>query len=78
MTKGRKVVDARADARGNITHVKVDGNTRFIPVNQAINMADRGELTNVHSVRPASAKPHLRSNPDGKAANNLDRMAGDT
>lgn len=78
MTKGRKVVDARADAKGNITHVKVEGNSRFTPLNQAMNMAERGELTNVHSVRPTEAKAHLRTNPDGKSANNLDTMAGDT
>lgn len=73
----RKVVDARADAKGNISHVRIEGNERFTPLETAMNMADRGELSNVHSVWPASAKPHLRSNPDGRDANNLDRMAGD-
>jgi hypothetical protein len=77
MANGRKVVDARADSKGNITHVKIDGNQRFTPLNQAINMADRGELSNAHAVRPSNAKDYLRTNPDGKSANNLDTMAGD-
>ncbi len=76
--KKRKVVDARADAEGDITQVKLDGNSRFTPINKAIEMADRGELENAHSVRRANAKTHLRTNPDGKASNNLDDMAGDT
>lgn len=77
MTKDRKVTDARADSKGNITHVKIEGNQRMTPLKQAMNMADRGELSNAHSVRPAHAKDHLRTNPDGKSANNLDDMAGD-
>lgn len=77
MAKGRPVIDARADSRGNITHVKIAGNQRFTGLAAAMNMADRGELSNAHSVRPSNAKPHLRTNPDGQTANNLDDMAGD-
>lgn len=73
----RKVVDARADSKGNITHVRLDGNSRFTGVKTAMGMADRGELSNAHSVRRANATPHLRTNPDGKTRNNLDDMAGD-
>jgi hypothetical protein len=40
-------------------------------------MADRGEISNAHSVRRENAKPHLRTNPDGRTSNNLDDMAGD-
>lgn len=76
MTK-RRVVDARADSKGNITHVKVSGNTNFTPLKTAMGMADRGELANAHSVRREGAKPHLRTNPDGRKSNNLDDMAGD-
>lgn len=77
MTKDRKVVDARADSKGNITHVKIQGNSNFTGVPAAMRMADRGELSNAHSVRRDGAKPHLRTNPDGRKSNNLDDMAGD-
>lgn len=77
MAEGRKVVGARADNIGNITHVLIEGNQNFTSVERAMPMADRGELSNVHSVRPDNAKHHLRSNPDGRTANNLDDMAGD-
>ncbi len=74
----RKVVDARADAEGDITHVRLDGNTNFTSVEKAMEIADRGGLENAHTVRRGNAKPHLRTNPDGKKSNNLDDWAGDT
>lgn len=73
----RKVVDARAGSDGNITHVRLDGNTNFTNLETAMRMADRGDISNAHSVRRENAKPHLRTNPDGRSANNLDTMAGD-
>lgn len=78
MSKQRKVVDARADSKGNITHVKLSGNTNFTNLKTAIGMADRGELSNAHSVRREGAQTHLRTNPDGRTCNNLDDMAGDS
>jgi hypothetical protein len=74
----RKVTDARADAKGNITHVKVEGNQRFTPVEQAINMADQGELSNAHAVHPKQGNSYLRTNPDNTTDDNLDTMAGDS
>jgi hypothetical protein len=74
---GRRVVDARADSDGDIKQVKLDGSSHFIPVKQAIRMADRGELSNAHAVHPRSRNPYLRTNPDGRKGNNLDEMAGD-
>lgn len=73
----RKVIDARADSKGNITHVKIEGNQRFTPTQQAINMADRGELSNAHAVHKRDGNSYLRSNPDTTTQNNLDTMAGD-
>ena len=73
----RRITDARADDKGNITHVKISGNERFTPLETAMRMADRGELSNVHSVRPSDAKAHLRTNPDARSNNNLDHWAGD-
>ena len=78
MPRQRKVVDARADSEGDITHVRIEGNSKFTSVEKAMEMADRGELANAHTVRRRNAKPHLRTNPDGRKANNLDEMAGDT
>ena len=77
-TGGRRVVDARADSEGDITQVRLQGAARFIPVEQAVRMADRGELSNAHAVHPRSGNPYLRTNPDRRKANNLDEMAGDT
>ena len=75
----RRIVDARADADGDITHVKFADNQRFTSVERAMPMADRGEIENTHVVRPADGrKDHLRTNADGRKRNNLDDMAGDT
>ncbi len=38
----KKIVDAKADSDGDITHVKFDGNKRFTSVETAIPMAERG------------------------------------
>ena len=51
MTQKRKIVDARADEDGIITHVKLDGNTNFTSVDVAIPMADRGDIDNALNVR---------------------------
>lgn len=73
----RRVVDAKADSSGNISHVKLDGGRRFTPVDRVIPAAERGEIVNVHVVHREGAKPFLRSNPDDRKGNNLDEMAGD-
>ena len=78
MTDGRKIVDARADGDGDITHVLLEGNQKFTSVETAMGMADRGEIANAHTVRRRNAKPHLRTNPNGRARDNLDYLAGDT
>ena len=78
MAPKKRIVDARADSEGDITHVKFKGNSRFTSVEQAIPMADRGEIENTHVVRARDKKTHLRTNPDSKQSNNLDDMAGDT
>jgi len=76
--KNRRVVDARADSDGDITHVKIEGNSTFTPLQSAINMAKRGELENVHVSKTGRGREYLRTNPDRKRSNNLDTMAGDT
>ena len=74
MTK--KVIDAKEDKDGNITSVKLSGNTTFTPLETAIRMADKGQIENAHAVHPKDGtKDYLRTNPDNKKGNNLDEMA---
>lgn len=74
---GKKVTNAKADAKGNITAVKLSGNSGYTPLETAMRMADKGQIDNAHSVHRAGAKPHLRTNPNSKTSDNLDDMAGD-
>jgi hypothetical protein len=74
---GKKVIDAKNDAKGNISHVKLSGNQGWTPLDAAIRMADRGQIDKVHVVRPADAKTHIRTNPDSRVGNNLDTLAED-
>lgn len=75
MSGKRKIVDAKQDAKGNISHVKLSGNQNFTPVEKAIEMAKRGDLENAHAVQKQGGGEYLRSNPDDKSVNNLDSMA---
>ncbi|GLK51429.1 DUF3892 domain-containing protein [Maricaulis virginensis] len=77
MADQKHIVDARADSEGDITHVRFEGNQNFTSVERAMKMADQGKIDNAHTVRRTGAKPHLRSNPDGRRSNNLDDLAGD-
>jgi hypothetical protein len=74
----KTIVDAKADSKGNIASVRFQGNSSFTPLETAIRMADRGDVTNAHVVRPSAGNPYLRSNPDRNVGNNLDHLAGDT
>ena len=76
--RSRPIVAARADGRGNITHVKLAGNRGYTPMKTAYGMAKRGDISNAHAVNRRGAKPHIRTNPDGRLSNNLDTMAGNT
>ena len=75
MTK-KKIVDAKADSKGNITQVRIQGNQSFTPLKTAIRMAKQGKIDAV-VVKPKNAKQHLRTRPDGRVRNNLAEMAGD-
>ena len=77
MSDGRKVIDAKNAPDGTVSHVKLSGNKTWTSVDAAMRMADRGEIENAHSVHRSNAKPHLRTNPDGRKANNLDTLADD-
>lgn len=74
----KKVVDAKQDSKGNITGVKLSGNSTYTSLATAMKMADNGQIENAHSVRPKTGtKHHLRTNPDKHKGNNLDEMAQD-
>jgi hypothetical protein len=77
MASKRRIVDARADSEGDISHVRFRGNQNFTPIKAAIKIADRDGIENAHSVRRSNAKTHLRTNADRSERNNLDHMAGD-
>lgn len=77
MGKKRKIIDARADEEGDITHVRFEGNSRFTSVEKAMEMAERGDVQNAHVVNPRGGRKYLRTNPDSRKSNNLDDMAGD-
>lgn len=77
MAKNRRIVDAREDKDGNISHVLLDGNQRFTPVEKAIDMVEEGKIEGVHVVHRQDGKEFLRTNPDGDKGNNLDTMAED-
>ena len=77
MPTKKKIIDAKDDSEGDITHVRFRGNQNFTPVEQAMKMADRDKIENAHTVRRRNAKPHLRTNPDRKKNNNLDYWADD-
>lgn len=77
MSSKRKVVDARQDSKGNISHVKLEGNQNFTPKDKAIEMTKKAQLENVHIVTKTDGSQYLRTNPDSKIQNNLDEMAQD-
>ncbi|MCG8606124.1 DUF3892 domain-containing protein [bacterium] len=77
MSGQKKIVDAEADSKGNISKVRFRGNRTFTPIDTAIRMAERGKIENAHVVKPKKGDPYLRSNPDRRKGNNLDEMAGD-
>lgn len=74
---GRRIIDSRADKKGNIEAVRFEGNKNFTAVERAIPIVEREGSPNAHVVKPKSARTHLRTNPDSRRGNNLDDMAGD-
>ncbi|MBL4653699.1 MAG: DUF3892 domain-containing protein [Flavobacteriales bacterium] len=72
----KKIIDAKADRKGNITAVKLEGNVSFTPVKTAIRMAEK-KLVDAVVVNPIKSIQHLRTRPDSKTKNNLDNLAGE-
>lgn len=75
MSQLRKVIDARQDQNGNISHVLLNGNQNYTPISKAVEMATQGKIENAHAVHPKGRDAYLRSNPDNQSNNNLDSMA---
>jgi hypothetical protein len=76
-TKGKKIVDAKEDAKGNISGVELTGNVTFTPIDTAIDMTRRGQIDAVHVRGTRDTKEHIRTRPDSKTKNNLDELAKD-
>lgn len=77
MGNKKKIVDAREDDAGRISHVRFADNKNFTPVEKAIPIAERGEIDRVIAVQRRDGSKHLRTKPDGRKGNNLDEMAKD-
>jgi hypothetical protein len=77
MAGKKKIVDARQDKSGNISHVQFAGNQKFTPVETAIGMAEQNKIKNAHAVTRKDGSQFLRSNPNNKSRDNLDEMAQD-
>ncbi|MEW6990425.1 DUF3892 domain-containing protein [Colwelliaceae bacterium 6441] len=73
----RKVIDAKADNKGNITAVKIEGNKKFTSVKIALKMAEKKKIDLVVVNQPNGSK-YIRTKPDRFKDNNLDNMAGDS
>lgn len=74
MKKGRTIVNARNDAKGNIKDILLKGETTYIPLAKAVPRIKNGEIKAV-VVRPKDAKVHIRTPPDSRTKNNLDELA---
>jgi hypothetical protein len=77
MAAKKKVVNAREDESGNISHVQFAGNQKFTSVETAIGMAEQNKIENAHAVTRKDGTQFLRSNPNNKSRDNLDEMAQD-
>lgn len=69
-----KPVAVRKDADGDITHVQFKNRTRMTPLDQAINMTERGETSGVRKNQTEAGREYLQGNPDGAEKNNLDNL----
>ncbi len=75
MSKTKKIVAAKENKDRNISYVRFEGNTKFTNVEKAIEMAEKGQIKNAHSVHRSDGSKYLRTNPDRRKDNNLDELA---
>lgn len=74
---GKRIVGARSDSKGRTKSVRLSGNSTYTPIDTAIRMAERGQISGAHVVNPTCGDAYLRTNPDGKSSNNIDTLSGD-
>ncbi len=75
MIDKRAIVDAKADSKGNISAVKLEGNTNWTNINKAKEMTKNNLIDAVY-VNPSKSSDYIRQRPDKSKFNNLDEFAG--
>ncbi len=78
MANQKKVVDAKKDKKGRISSVRFEENQRFTSLKTAIRMAERNEIEDIHVLTGKNGKKWLRSNPNKKKNDNLQKLAKDS
>ena len=76
MTDKRKIVDAKADKKGNIIAVRLDGNKNLTSIEIAKRMTKAGKVDAVYVNASPNVIDHIRQRPNNKQNDNLDDMAG--
>ena len=76
MTDKRKIIDAKADSDGNISAVKLAGNSTFTSIDIAKRMTRNGQVDAVYVTAASKTKDHLRQPRNKSQRDNLDYMAG--
>lgn len=67
-----RIEKVRKNAAGDLTDVMIEGN--IYSIDQAIELAREGLLEGVNVSRAKNGREYLKSNPDDRAANNLDNL----
>jgi|FaiFalDrversion2_1042247.scaffolds.fasta_scaffold08143_2 hypothetical protein len=70
----RRVIRTRQDRYGRLIGFLVEGETDFIPLEIALQLAERGEIEAV-IVHPRNRHPYIRAYPDAFTDNNFDAIA---
>lgn len=70
----RRVIRTMQDRRGRLISFLIEGETEFINLDLAIQLAERGEIEAV-VVHPRGRLPYIRSYPDALTENNFDALA---
>ena len=65
--KPRKLTGIRINGKNEVTHYKIEGNTRVTPIQNVVNMAAKDLIKNVSTYDAE----FVRSDPDNKLKNNL-------
>jgi hypothetical protein len=76
MTGKRKIVAAKADKKGNISAVKLEGNSNFTSIETAKRMTQSGQIDAVYVEANRNTVDHIRQRSNNIECDNLDDMAG--